>query len=96
MPIVHYGGRIDLRLPRNAPHPGTGAAKVARLSLGKVGGTGRHIGIAASRKARVAQILDDLTVVQEHFGVSRSEALRLSLHLTANAIRKNRALPDVP
>lgn len=48
------------------------------------------------RRAKCEVSLADLALVQEHFGANRSEALRLSLHLTAQAIRRNRALPELP
>jgi hypothetical protein len=40
-------------------------------------------------------LLADMALIRNHFGVNQSDALRLSLHLTAQAIRKNRALPEV-
>lgn len=41
------------------------------------------------------QVMQDLTVVREHMGLNISDALRISLHLTANAIRSNRARVEV-
>lgn len=40
-------------------------------------------------------LVADMATVRDHFGVNQADALRLSLHLTARAIRKNRALPEV-
>ena len=40
-------------------------------------------------------LLDDMARVREHFGVNGADALRLALHLTAQAIRKNKSLPEV-
>jgi hypothetical protein len=52
--------------------------------------------VYCDRKQLLARFLDDLALIQEHFGsVSRSTAARLAIALTANAIRKNKALPDV-
>jgi hypothetical protein len=52
--------------------------------------------VYCDRKQLLARLLDDIALIQEHFGsVSRSMAVKLSIALTANAIRQNKALPDV-
>ena len=55
-----------------------------------------RVSVYCDRKQLLARLLDDLALIQEHFGsVSRSTATRLAIALTANASRKNKALPDV-
>lgn len=46
-------------------------------------------------KWKIMAALADLELVREHFGLSEGDALRISLHLTANAIRANKAHPEV-
>lgn len=58
-------------------------------------GTTKSIGVMANRKEKIAQLWSDMELVRGHFGSSQSEALRISLHLTANAVRNNRAVPDL-
>lgn len=40
-------------------------------------------------------VLRELELVAAHFGVNKSRAFQIALHLTAKAIKQNRALPDV-
>lgn len=51
---------------------------------------GVNLKIHANRKELAAQIIADMATVQECFGSSQSEALRLALHLTASAVRAGR------
>lgn len=41
------------------------------------------------------KVEENLAAVRAHFGVNVSDAMRISLHLTANAIRNNRAMPEI-
>jgi hypothetical protein len=59
-------------------------------------GEGSQILINSNRKRVVSRLLQDIALIQEHFGdISRSAAGRIAIALTANAIRKNKALPDL-
>jgi hypothetical protein len=54
------------------------------------------IHVYCNQKRLAARLLEDVALIQKHFGgISRSAAGRLSIALTANAIRKNKALPDL-
>lgn len=55
----------------------------------KIAKTNIETATYAKEKTRI--LLADMTLVREHFGANNSEALRLALHLTANAIRANTA-----
>ena len=57
---------------------------------------GQKISLDLGRKAKADAALADVTLIREHFGVNTSEALRVSLHLTANAIRANTAKVTLP
>ena len=41
------------------------------------------------------QVIEDMALVREHYGLNISDALRIALHLTANAIRANKAHVEV-
>jgi len=45
--------------------------------------------------ANIQRVEENLAVVRSHFGTNIAEALRTAVHLTAQAIRNNKALPDV-
>lgn len=85
--VVDNGRCVGLGRPIQGARRHRGGHDVAKLYAGK----GRQVRIKSNRKERVLRIESDLGVVQVHFGgVSRSEALRLSLALTATAIRAGR------
>lgn len=52
-----------------------------------------HCDLGSQPKIKVT--LADVALVREHFGANNCEAIRIALHLTAQAIRKNRAHVDV-
>jgi hypothetical protein len=56
---------------------------------------GRKVDLELYSPIKVKATAADLALVQEHFGLNMSEALNVSLHLTANAIRNNKATPEV-
>lgn len=90
MPVVDNGREFEFK--------GCKGARTSRggKNLVSVRGGNKTINIVTNRKARKARIEADLGLIQEHFGgISRSEAARLALSLTANAIRANKALPEV-
>jgi hypothetical protein len=43
----------------------------------------------------VARLESELQVVREHFGCNVSDAFKIALHLTARAIQKNKAFPEI-
>ncbi len=45
--------------------------------------------------AKIARVEENLAVVRDHFGTNIAEAFRIAVHLAAQAIRENKALPDV-
>src|SRR5262249_55378505 len=51
--------------------------------------------IHAGRKIDTENLENDIALIQEHFGTSRSLSGRLAIRLTAQAIRANKALPEV-
>jgi hypothetical protein len=56
---------------------------------------GRQYKLVAGRKEMAVAVLAALAVVREFYACSTSEALRLSLIVHANAIRANKALPEI-
>jgi hypothetical protein len=68
-----------------------GGCEIAALTLPGTHAYRPHVSLKSNRKERTQRVLLDLVTVQNHFGgLSRSEALRISLALTANAIRQGR------
>jgi hypothetical protein len=51
--------------------------------------------VSAGQLPDMAILSQDLAVVREHFGLPTSRAFKLALHLTANAIRADKARPVV-
>lgn len=94
--IVNHGRRIAA----GQPHQGMRSGKsnhLLHLALQKPeGGQVTVATITSNRKATIVRFMADLGLIQEHFGnISRSAAGRLAIALTANAIRSNKALPNV-
>jgi len=92
MPIVADGKRLAV-LRSN----GRGDARrggVPRLRH-RIKENKREFPLQVFRKTEIPTVAGDVALVREHFGVNVSDALRISLHLTAQAIRENRALPSV-
>jgi hypothetical protein len=55
-----------------------------------------RIKIAAYQKRLINRLAQDTALIQAHFGgISRSEAAQRAIALTADAIRQDKALPDV-
>jgi hypothetical protein len=87
--IVNNGKRHRVGPPKY----GTGGYK---LDLKLDAKTKTKLYIAYGQKRVAARLFDDFALIQEHFGnISRSAAARIAIALTANAIRKNKALPNV-
>lgn len=88
MPVVDNGRRIELASrPSKTPGRWRNRSYASGLSPGA--------DIAVCGPVERAKLEADLALVREHFGLNISRAFRLALHLTANAIRKNRAMPEV-
>lgn len=61
-----------------------------------VNGKRRRLHLSSTSKWKMGQIGEDLAMVREHLGLTMSEALTVALHLTAQAIRQNRAKVQLP
>jgi len=98
MPIVENGRSVTRLLQ---PHVKQDCKKMTvgfhltGHDYAKVNGKRRRLHLSSTNKKRTAQISDDLTLVCNHFGLSMTESLTVALHIAANAIRKNRAVPDI-
>jgi hypothetical protein len=91
MPVVMNGRRISLAAPGTVLSCGTKSKPQPHVSV-----------VCKEKRVEVkghrgdATLINDITLIQEHFGcLTISEAGRIAFHLTANAIRANRALPEV-
>lgn len=51
---------------------------------------GKNIDVETYSPAKSARLLEDLTLVRKHFGLTASEALRISLQLVATSIREGK------
>lgn len=79
------------------PHAHQDPAKATqrlRIGVRMSNGKQRHL-LNIGRKKDALQVEADLETVREHFGLNLSDAVRVSLHLSANAIRNNRAMPEI-
>jgi UDP-N-acetylmuramate-alanine ligase len=85
--IVTNGRAQPVLTTRNPPN----AATWQRRTL-KVGHGGRQFSFYGKS---IAQLEANLNTLHEHFGVNRTAAVKIALHLTAQAIRHNRARPAV-
>lgn len=56
---------------------------------------GRKYKLFISKRQAVTAV-PDMALVQEHFGVNISGAMRIALHLAADAIRRNKANVELP
>jgi hypothetical protein len=56
---------------------------------------GRQYDAETYSTAKSKLLLDDMTLVRQRFGLNVSEAIRVAIHLTAEAIRANKSLPEV-
>jgi hypothetical protein len=93
--IVHNGRRINVGA-WGGQQPRRNETQPYRGNNVSVRADGVVVAMYCNRKKPLARFLDDLGLIQEHFGgLSRSAAARIAVALTANAIRKNKALPDV-
>jgi hypothetical protein len=43
----------------------------------------------------IAKVEENIAIVRSHFDVNRSDALRISLHLLAKAIKERKFMPGV-
>lgn len=55
---------------------------------------GNQVSLTA-RGPTIDYVQRDLALVRTHFGLNISDSMRVALHLTAEAIRADKALPDV-
>lgn len=78
---IMQGGRVAARIQHATPR-NTAFNECTRLV---------RLEITIRQKAKAQEFLGDLLITQNHFGGSRTDSLRLALHLTANAIRENTA-----
>ena len=97
MPIIDNGRRIQLtptkhasRKPPRGDHKEGWAQRLYYADTKNVRARASVYGVDA-----VKDFEEKLALVREHYGVNVSDALRISLHLAAKAIRANRALPEV-
>jgi len=56
---------------------------------------GHHGPTLSLYSAAISKVEVNIDLIREHFGVNNSDALRISLQLTANAIRANKARVEV-
>jgi hypothetical protein len=89
--IVTNGRTIAVLSQGPGPRRTLASHEIAALTLSGTRTYRPHVSLKSNRKERTQRVLLDLATVQNHFGgLSRSEALRISLALTANAIRHGR------
>lgn len=58
-------------------------------------GKGSRTDFSVCGREGIAAMENNIAVVREHFGVNLTDALRIAIHLTAKAIGKNRAFPEI-
>lgn len=88
--VVTNGRRVPV-LGRSASKP-TQSWRGRQHFVNRVGGKRYHV---HSFGHAIASFEENLMDVRAHFNVNVSDAFKLALHLTAQAIRQNRALPRV-
>ena len=81
MPIVDHGRSIAV-VPNGKPP----SARIRRV---------RYY-LDVYRKDEALRVTEDMRVLREHFGLNNVETLRLALHLSANAVREDRAKAMLP
>lgn len=92
--IVDGRRRIRVTEEKRVPlRNGAGATCAAFRAHTKIGG--KALDLTVYRPGEGALVAGDLALVQEFFGTNISDTLRLAVRLAANAIRANKALPEV-
>jgi hypothetical protein len=90
MPVIDGNRRVEINDTIGVkPRRSGGGCVTVELDLRPTGG--KRISAKLSSKKKALIVMEDLAVVQNHFGANRSEALRIALHLAAQAIRANKA-----
>jgi hypothetical protein len=85
VPVVYRGQSVNLH-PRRMCDPGGPVWK----SKAYCGGRTRVYG-----EKNIKRMEKEIAAIREHYGVNASVAIKIAIHLTANAISTNKATPEI-